>query len=93
MEIERQNQGLSTGKPGLNPIAEKLIAAVEAELGDGFTARHKINRVSKSFPYNHRTMANRDSLGTGPKDKIMVGKHMFYSNLSVLEMLREDLSK
>jgi hypothetical protein len=77
----------------LSPIAEKLIAAVEAELGDGFTARHKINQAAKSFPYNHRTMANRDALKTGPKEKILIGKHIFYNNQSVLDMLRADLSK
>jgi len=67
---------------------------VESEIGStGFTPRHRINQASPSFPYNHRTMANRDSLGTGPKDQINVGKHKFYGNLSILAMLCEDLSK
>jgi len=77
----------------LSPVAEKLIASVKTELGDGFTARHKINTLSPSFPYNHRTLANRDSLGTGPAEKIFIGKHIFYSNQSILEMLIDDLSK
>jgi len=78
--------------PRLSPVAEKLIAAVEAELGSiGFTARNKINDFSKTFPYDHRTLANRDVLGTGPKEKILIGKRIFYSNESILEMLREDL--
>jgi len=77
----------------LSNVAVKLIAAVEAEIGHtGFTARHKINQASPSFPFNHRTMANRDSLGTGPMDQINVGKHKFYGNLSILEMLCQDLS-
>ncbi|OPY81309.1 MAG: hypothetical protein A4E70_01327 [Syntrophus sp. PtaU1.Bin005] len=79
----------------LSDVALMLIEAVAAELGnpDSFTARHKINKGSKSFPYNHRTLANRDSLGTGPKDHINIGKYKFYRNLSILEMLCKDLSK
>lgn len=79
----------------LSPVAIKLVEAVAPELGnpDGFTPRHKLNQISPSFPYNHRTMANRDSLGTGPKDQINVGKHKFYRNLSILEILCKDLSK
>ena len=90
---EQDVANIGKGADQLSPVAEKLIAAVEAELGPGFTARHKINQVSKSFPYLHRTMANRDALGTGPKEKILIGKHIFYSNPSVLEMLRVDLSR
>jgi len=77
----------------LSHVAEEMIKAVEDELGSGFTARHKINEASRSFPYNHRTMANRDSLGTGPKEKLLIGKYVFYSNASILDMLCEDLSK
>lgn len=78
----------------LSDIAVKLISAVESEIGStGFSPRHKINKISPSFPYDHRTMANRDSLGTGPKEKILVGKHIFHGNLSLLEMLCMDLSK
>jgi len=78
----------------LSDVAIKLVSAVESEIGStGFTPRHRINQASPSFPYNHRTMANRDSLGTGPKDQINVGKHKFYGNLSILAMLCEDLSK
>lgn len=78
----------------LSDVAIKLISAVESEIGStGFTPRHAINRKSSSFPYDHRTLANRDSLGTGPREKILIGKHIFYSNLSLLDMLCEDLSK
>ncbi len=80
--------------PALPDVARKLVIAVANDLGDpnGFTARHRLNTVSKSFPYNHRTIANRDSLGTGPQEKILVGNHMLHRNLSILEMLCEDLS-
>ncbi|ABC76492.1 hypothetical cytosolic protein [Syntrophus aciditrophicus SB] len=79
----------------LSDVALMLIEAVAAELGnpDSFTARHKINEISKSFPYHHRTLANRDSLGTGPKEHINIGKYKFYRNLSILEMLCKDLCK
>lgn len=81
--------------PSLPAVAKMLIIAVSAEIGNptAFTPRHKINEVSKSFPYNHRTLANRDSEGTGPTEKILIGKHVFHRNLSLLEMLCKDLSK
>lgn len=85
---------IQDGKYQLSDVAIKLISAVESEIGStGFTPRHTINRKSSSFPYDHRTMANRDSLRTGPNEKILIGKHIFYSNLSLLEMLCEDLSE
>ena len=81
--------------PALPDVARKLVIAVANDLGDpnGFTARHRLNTVSKSFPYCNRTIANRDSEGTGPTEKILIGKHMFHRNLSLLEMLCRDLSK
>jgi len=81
--------------PLLPETAKKLIAAIADELGspEGFTPRHKLNDVSRSFPYNFRTMANRDASKTGPKEKILVGKHMMYRNLSLLELLCEDLTR
>lgn len=73
-------------------LREQLIAAVDSELKSEFPQRHKLNKESPSFPYNHRTMANRDSLGTGPKEAFMVGKHKIYRKAALLEMLRADLS-
>jgi len=86
---------INKGGYQLPPVAIKLIEAVASDLGDpnGFTPRHKLNQKSPSFPYNHRTIANRDSLGTGPKERLLIGKYMFHRNLSILEMLCEDLSK
>lgn len=73
-------------------LREQLIAAVDAELKSEFPQRRKLNKESPSFPYHHRTMANRDSLGTGPKNAFMVGKHKVYRKASLLDMLRADLS-
>jgi hypothetical protein len=79
----------------LSPVAVKLLVAVASELGnpDGFTARHRLNQKCPSFPLNHRTLANRDSLGTGPKEKILVGKQVFYRNYAILEALCRELSR
>jgi hypothetical protein len=45
-------------------IIEQLLAAIDTEIKGEFIQRCKINEISPSFPYDHRTMANRDSLGT-----------------------------
>lgn len=81
--------------PGLSDTGIKLITAIAGEIGGPkvFVQRNKINTVSKSFPYDHRTMANRDVLKTGPTEKILVGKHILYGGLSLLEMLCKDLMK
>lgn len=77
----------------LSPIAERMIEAVNQELkGDTFP-RHKINKLSPSFPYSHRTLANRDSLGTGCKETLTIGGRVFYTKSGILEMLRRDLAK
>lgn len=73
-------------------IREQLIAAIDAEIKGEFIQRHKINKLSPSFPYHHRTMANRDSLKTGPRDAFTVGKHKVYRKTALLDMLRADLS-
>ncbi len=73
-------------------IREQLIAAIDAEIKGEFVQRHKLNELSPSFPYHHRTMANRDSLKTGPRDAFSVGKHKVYRKAALLEMLRSDLS-
>lgn len=74
-------------------IKEELLAAVAAEIKGEFVQRHKINDISPSFPYHHRTLANRESLGTGPKEAFMVGKHKMYAKSALLQMLRDDLSR
>lgn len=73
-------------------MREKLIAAIAAEINAEFVPRHEINERSPSFPYDHRTMANRDSMGTGPQGSFTVGKHKMYHTPRLIEMLRSDLS-
>jgi hypothetical protein len=82
----------STPKP-LSPIAEMLIQAVDSELKGDIIPRHKLNILSPSFPYNHRTMANRDNLKTDVREFIVLRGRRFYVKRSLLKMLREDLSK
>jgi len=79
----------------LSGVGRKLISAIAGELGgpDSFTARHRINEISPSFPYSFRTLANRDAQGIGPDTKIMMGRFIMYNNLSLLEMLCKDLMK
>jgi len=73
-------------------IREQLIAAIDAEIKGEFVQRHKLNEISPSFPYHHRTMANRDSLKTGPAGAFTIGKHKVYRKAALLNMLRSDLS-
>lgn len=77
----------------LSPIAEKLLRAVDDEIKGDVIARHKLNKLSPSFPYSYRTLANRDCIGTGVKEFIMIGGRRFYIKNSLLEMLRDDLTK
>lgn len=41
------------------------------------------------IPYSPRTLANEDSLGTGPKEKIMCGRVVGYPRAALLEWLME----
>lgn len=82
----------STPKP-LSPIAEMLIQVVDGELKGDIIPRHKLNILSPSFPYSHRTMSNRDSLKTGVREFIVFRGRRFYVKRSLLKMLREDLSE
>jgi hypothetical protein len=88
---------LNKKKPNPKKISkesiDQLIAAINTEIKGEFIPRSKINQQSPSFPYNHRTLANRDSLHTGVKGAFMVGKHIIYPKIALIEMLREDLSK
>jgi len=73
-------------------LIEKIIAAVGRELPEIFP-RHKINKLSPSFPWAKGTMQNRDSEGTGVKERFMIGKHVFYTRDSTLDLVRQELSK
>lgn len=84
--------------PVLSPVAQKLIDAVTNELKGEIVPRHKINKLSPSFPFNHRTMANKDSLkidgvSTGVKEFIMVGGRRHYVRSSLIAWMRAVLSK
>jgi predicted DNA-binding transcriptional regulator AlpA len=41
------------------------------------------------LPISPRTMANEDSLGRGPKEKIMTGRVVGYPRSALIEWLRE----
>lgn len=72
-------------------VAQKLLAAVDREITTEFFPRVALNTISPSFPWHHRTIANRMSRGTGPRESILVGKKRFISKVSLLEMLADDL--
>jgi len=73
-------------------LIEKVVRAIEKELPEVFP-RHKINKLSPSFPWAKGTMQNRDSDGSGVKEKFMIGKHVFYTRDSTLDLVRKELSK
>lgn len=73
-------------------LIEKIIEAVEKEL-PSIVPRHKINKLSPSWPYSKGTMQNRDCEKSGVKGKFMVGKHVFYLREKCTEFLRDELSK
>lgn len=80
-----------TAPKNLSPISEQLITAVDSEIKSNVVARHKLNSISPSFPYNHRTMANKDSKKLGPTESFMVGGKRFYTKKALLNFLRSDL--
>jgi len=47
------------------------------------------NRWRDVLPIAPRTVANEDSLGTGPREKIMVGRVVGYPKAAFIEWLRE----
>ncbi len=77
----------------LSAIAEKLIQAVENEIKAEIFPRHTINKLSPSFPYNHRTLANRDALNTGISEFLMLGGRRFITKKSTIDFLRRELAK
>lgn len=77
----------------LSPVAERILEAVANEIRGEVIPRHKINKISPSFPFSHRTLANRDSAGTGCKETLIIGNRMFYTKAGILDMLRSDLAK
>jgi hypothetical protein len=64
------------------------LEAVDAEIKGAVLARHKLNKISPSFPLDHRSLANRDCLGLGVKGAVTIGGRVFYSKIALLDMLR-----
>lgn len=77
----------------LSAIAEELIRAVENEIKAEVFPRHAINKLSPSFPYNHRTLANRDAQKSGVSDFLMLGGRRLITKKGVLDFLRAELSR
>ena len=84
MQAQKTAVSIETPATTLSPVAEKLIDVI---------ARHKLNNTSPSFPYNHRTMANKDSKKQGPAEFLIVGGRCFYTKKSLLNFLRVDLER
>jgi hypothetical protein len=93
MQAQKTAVSIETPATTLSPVAEKLIEAVAAEIKGDVIARHKLNNTSPSFPYNHRTMANKDSKKQGPAEFLIVGGRCFYTKKSLLNFLRVDLER
>lgn len=77
----------------LSPIKQSILDAVAQEVPAAGVFRNRLNAVSLSFPLNYRTLANHDAMGMGPREFEMIGGRRFYSKSSLLENLREYLSK
>ena len=88
MKKEKATVDIEAAKGARTATVEKLLAAVDAELKAAFVPRHLVNKLSPSFPYNHRTLANRDCDGSGPTETIMIGGRMFHEKKSLLDWLR-----
>ncbi|HQP25020.1 MAG TPA: hypothetical protein PLP16_07630 [Smithellaceae bacterium] len=74
-------------------VNQQLIDAVDRELQGAIIPRHKINKLSPSFPWSYRTLANRDSLGTGPKEATSINDRVFYPKAAILDFLKNELNK
>jgi hypothetical protein len=72
-------------------LVERLISAIDTELKGDMILRHKINELSPSFPWNHRTLANWESAGIGVQESLAAGKFRLYSKSSLLQLVRRRL--
>lgn len=73
----------------LHPLVEQLIRAVDREILADVFPRHKINILSPSCPYDHRTIANQYH----SEDKIVIGGRVYLSKASFLKFLRQKLEQ
>ena len=91
MKKEKASVDIAAAEIARKATVEKLIEAVRQELKGEFIQRHKVNILSPSFPYDYRTLANCDCLGTGPAETLMCGGRMLYAKDSLLAWLRARL--
>jgi len=95
--MSTQDQQESTSTATLSPAAEMLLEAIDRELPD-IIPRHKINKLSPSFPLSKRTLANRDSIsrretGRPYVEQTDIGGRRFLIKSSLLSVMRVELSK
>ncbi len=81
----------------LSPAARLILKAVDDELPEVFQRQH-LNKLSPSFPWNFRTLANRDSLArrrTGQPliQQTQIDGRTFYIKASFMDVLRAELTK
>jgi len=72
-----------------HPLVEQLIHAVDREIIPEVFPRHKLNILSPSCPYDHRTIANQYH----SEDKILIGGRVYLSKASFLKFLRRKLEQ
>ena len=63
-----------------------IFADLASSWPSSFVSRSEIGRFSGGA-INPRTLANQDSLGTGPKNRIHVGKKVIYKVSDIIEWL------
>ena len=73
-----KNEKLYNGKP-FDPTDPEEIDRLAAQYGRPFVTREKesLDRATGGL-ISPKTLANRDSLGTGPKGKIWIGRKVAY---------------
>jgi len=87
MPENNTEQNSETQQP--HPLVEQVIHAVDREIKADVFARHKINILSPSCPYDHRTIANQYH----SEDKILIGGRVYLSKASFLKFLRQKLEQ
>ena len=68
------------------------LAQLEALWPSTIVARSEVGRFSGGL-LNPRTIANRDSQGTGPRNRLKLGKSVGYSVHDLLEWMDKNLTK
>jgi len=68
-------------------VSEVTLSTLEAQLPP-LIPRHRIGQFLGGL-YSPGYMANLDSKGHGPKDRVVIGKKCCYTRESLIEWLRE----